>query len=160
VFTDGALVAGVNGGFVIADESGGRAWGVDRQRIVHAFYPYGPQYDLGLDLLEIDGAAAFAPRMSGGRLVIADVTGAQIVSAFPFGIDASGRWAVAKTNNGGTVDLIFSGTSGTKKLDSKHLGQTGWEDIPFLELTGGSLTLSSGRATYDATYRIYDEWPH
>jgi len=160
VFTDGALVAGVNGGFIIADESGGRAWGVDRQLITHAFYPYGPQYDLGLDLLEIDGAAAFAPRMSGGRLVITDVTGTQIVSAFPFGIDASGRWAVAKTNNGGMVDLIFSGTSGTKKLDSKHLGQTGWEDIPFLELTVGSLTLSSGKTTNDVTYRIYDEWPH
>lgn len=156
---DGALIAGITGGFVVADESGGRAWGVDGELIAHSFYPYGAHYDLGLDVLEIDGAAAFAPRMSGGRLVITDVTGNQLVSAFPFGVDASGRWSVAKIRVGDMVDLIFSGTSGTKKLDSKHLGQTGWEDVPFSELVDASLTLSSGKSTDQVQYRLYDEWP-
>jgi hypothetical protein len=156
---DGALIAGIDGGFMIADESGGQAWGVDGELIAHAFYPYESHYDLGLDLLEIDGAAAFAPRMSGGRLVITNVMGDQLVSAFPFGIDVSGRWSVAKIMVGDAVDLVFSGTSGTKKLDSKHLGQTGWQDVSFTELMEASLTLSSGKSTDQVQYRLYDEWP-
>lgn len=156
--SDGALVAGVRGGFVAADASGGRAWGVDAELIVHTFYPYGAGYGQGFDMLEIDGHAAFAPRKGGGRLVITDVYGKQAISAFPFGVDVSGRWALAKTRGGQVTHLLFSGPLGTKKLGSKELGQTGWQDVSFHELESMDLVLSSGQYTDTPSVRTHDEW--
>ncbi|MBD3251230.1 S8 family serine peptidase [Candidatus Uhrbacteria bacterium] len=158
--TDGALVAGVHDGFVIADPNGGNAWGIDGQETVHPILPYGPDYHLGLDLLEIDNEAAFAPRMSGGRLVITNVRGEQLVSAFPFGVETVGRWAVAKMLRPDGMYLVFSGTAGTKALHHKSLGQTGWEAVSFELLEQSPLILSSGRYTEELSVKQYDSWPH
>ena len=159
MLTDGALIAGTNDGFVIADESGGAAWGVNGGFSVRLFFPYEAHYAEGLDLLGISGAAAFAPRMGGGRLVIVNAKAEQLVSAFPFGFDPYGRWSLARMELDGATSLVFSGPEGTKRLGQYDLGQTGWTDVTFADLERSVLTQSSGRMSDDPMYQAYDLWP-
>jgi subtilisin family serine protease len=159
-FTDGALIVGVDDGFVVADPNSGRAWGIDRSFAVHPFFPYESVYSGGLDLLAISGAAAFAPRNGGGRLVVSNADGVQLVSAFPFGTAPSGRWSLAKAVQGGSTSLILSGPSGTKEIGANAIGQIGWKDVSFSDLEHMMLTLSDGRPGTATSTRAYDAWPH
>jgi subtilisin family serine protease len=158
-FKDGALVVGTADGFVIADPNSGRAWGVDRDVVVRVFYPYGPSYANGMDLLAISGAAAFSPRNGGGRLVVTDAQGTQLVSAFPFGEKPSGRWSLARGTSANGMRLILSGLSGTKMIPADAIGQIGWTDVSFAELEGMRLSLSDGHPGTLPTLRLYDAWP-
>lgn len=161
LFTDGALVASVHGGFVIADQNGGNAYGLDDVFSLHQFYPYGPNYNLGMDLLAVSDAVAFAPRQGGGRLLITDVTGKSLVNAFPFGMEESGRWSVARVGLGGYESLVFSGPAGSKQLNTKLLGNEGWQDIAFSELESASTIITSaGTMSTETLLRRYDTWPH
>ena len=158
---DGTLVAGVRGGMVIADAGGGRAWGIADDMKTTLFYPYGAAYQAGLDLLAISGAAAFAPRGGGGHLMITDVTGRRLVSVFPFGALARGRWSLARLALSQTrpAALVMSGPAGNRFLDSSKLGAVGWQDISLNDLETAQPVVSGGSWSGDAYVRVYDEWP-
>ncbi len=158
-FTDGALIVGTDDGFVIADESGGAAWGINSAFEVKLFFPYESHYAEGLDLMAVSGATAFAPRMGGGRLVIVNANGEQLVSAFPFGLEPYGRWSLARMELDGQTSLVFSGPEGTKSLNQYELGQTGWTDVTFADLERSVLTQSSGQMTGDMNVISYGTWP-
>jgi hypothetical protein len=155
---DGALITAVEGGFVIADANGGTAWGVDADLTVRTFYPYEVHYRNGLDLMTIQNQAAFAPRNGGGRLVISDVNGTQIVSAFPFGLEPSGRWSLAKTTSAEGSFVVFSGPIGNKRIGVEAIGQLGWQQVSFETLSLSHITLSSGLRTEDPTIQSYGKW--
>ena len=158
-FQNGALVVGTADGFVVADPNTGRAWGIDRDLVPRTFYPYGPQYANGMDLLAISGAAAFSPRNGGGRLVVTNALGIQLVSAFPFGMLPSGRWSLARAVDDSGTYLVLSGLEGTKRIPASAIGQIGWNDVSLSELERMTLTLSDGRPGEEMTYRTYDSWP-
>jgi len=160
IVKDGMLSASALGGFVIADPNGGRAWGMSDSYEPGLFYPYGSRYVAGLDLLAISGATAFAPRNGGGRLVITDVHGKILVSAFPFGVTHSGRWALARMYAGNLESLVFSGPVGSVRLDSKELGQIGWETVTLADLEAAMIVTSSGEFSSETSLRKYDSWPH
>ncbi|OGL73300.1 hypothetical protein A3E39_01135 [Candidatus Uhrbacteria bacterium RIFCSPHIGHO2_12_FULL_60_25] len=158
---NGALITAVTGGVVIADQSGGRAWGVLHDGTATLFRPYGNAYRTGLDLLSVSGAAAFAPRGGGGHLMVTDVKGRRLVSAFPFGTSARGRWSLARlpASPSRPASLVVSGPLGSRVLDVARLGATGWSAITFKDLEAAKPVTSSGRSSGDANLRIYDEWP-
>lgn len=158
-FVDGGLVAAVDGGFIVADADGGDAWGIDSALHIWTFRPYGSGYTNGVDMLGVSGAAVFAPRNGGGRLVAMDVYGNQLVSAFPFGLAPSGRWSLARIERNGSAALILSGPAGTKDIPTVALGQQGWEDISFADLENVPIMQSSGQWANDPLYRLYDSWP-
>lgn len=155
-FMDGGLVAGTSDGFVIADADGGTAWGVDADLITKVFYPYESHYKGGVDLLSVSGAAAFAPRSGGGRLVITNARGEQLVSAFPFGFEPDGRWSLARMTDRVSTYMVFSGPSGTKRLDHLQLGQLGWEDVTLAQMEMSEILQSTGGPTTNINYRFYD----
>jgi hypothetical protein len=157
-FINGGLVTAVDGGFVVADADGGTAWGIDSQLAVRMFYPYELQYQNGVDLLTIQHQAAFAPRNGGGRLVISDVHGAQLVSAFPFGLEADGRWSLARMDASDGSFIVFSGPSGSKRIGVNVIGQLGWESVSFEALSVAKITLSSGKRTQDPMIQSYGTW--
>ncbi|HWQ99255.1 MAG TPA: S8 family serine peptidase [Candidatus Methylomirabilis sp.] len=161
---NGALIASVRGGVMIADASGGRAWGirVDAGRVeTTLFHPYGTVYRAGLDLLAVAGAAAFAPRGGGGHLIITDVNGHRLVSAFPFGKEARGRWSLARLPvvSNRPESLVLSGPVGNRFLDASKLGPVGWSNISLKNLEASVPVVSTGRSTGSANVRQYDEWP-
>lgn len=157
---NGTLVASVTGGVVIADQNGGRAWGVAHDGTVTSFRPYGPAYRAGLDLLAISGVAAFVPRGGGGHLMATDVKGRRLVSVFPFGTSARGRWSLARLPAVSTrpESLVVSGPLGSSVLNAARLGATGWATITLKDLETAKPVTSAGRASGDAAVRIYDEW--
>ena len=126
---------------------------------MHAFFPYESHYQSGIDLLSVGGGAAVASRDGGGRLVISNAKGEQIVSAFPFGLEPSGRWSLARMTAQDGEWIVFSGPSGTKRIPTSAIGQIGWEDVSFDVLSNSTLLQSSGRPTSDVSYDIYDLWP-
>lgn len=158
VLTNGALITAVDGGYVVADADGGAAWGIDGQRNVRRFFPYGEQYRNGMDLLTIQRQAAFAPRNGGGRMVIADVRGLQLVSAFPFGMEPSGRWSLAKMDADDGSFIVFSGPTGSKHIGVEVIGQIGWQPVTFEQLAAAKITLSSGMRTDDLFVQSYGTW--
>jgi subtilisin family serine protease len=158
-FSDGALVAGTDDGFVVADERGGTAWGIASDMTARMFFPYEQGYAGGLDLLAAGGEAAFAPRNGGGRLVISNAYGKQLVSAFPFGFELSGRWSLARAGIGDAIRLVFSGPGGTKWISMDELGQTGWTDVLFADLERTTLVDSGGGRTEELSWHVYDAWP-
>ena len=159
-FTNGAVIAGADDGFVIADYLDGVAWAVNADYDVRTFYPYEAQYQEGFDVLSIAGAVAFAPTYGGGRLVISSANGEQLVSAFPFGTDTEGRWSLAKMTDKDGEWLVFSGSVGSKRIHTSAIGQTGWEDVTIDQLSDPSanLILSGGRGMSDQMYLYFDEW--
>lgn len=158
---DGTLVAAVQGGAVVADAGGGRAWGVADSMKTTLFYPYGTAYRAGLDLLAVSGAAAFAPRGGGGHLMITDAAGRRLVSVFPFGTSARGRWSLARLpqTTARLASLVLSGPVGNRFLDSSKLGPLGWRDISLKDLEAAKPVVSGGSSSGDASVRVYDEWP-
>lgn len=155
----GVLLAAVgDGGVVLAEAGGGRAWGLSSDMKATEFHPYGPVFNAGLDLLGIAGAAAFAPRGGGGHLVVTDVKGRTLVAAFPFGVSARGRWSLARlpTASGRPESLVLSGPLGSRYLDASKLGPTGWRDIGLQDLEAAKPLTSSGRAMGDASVRQYE----
>lgn len=152
---NGALVVGTDDGFVVADADGGAAWGIDRNLTVRRFYPYEAQYADGLDVLSVSGAAAFAPRNGGGRLVIANAKGEQLVSAFPFGMEPSGRWSLAIMESEEDSWIVFSGPSGTKRIGTSVMGQIGWEDVSFDTMASSHMIQSSGIRADSPAYVEY-----
>ncbi len=157
---DGAVIVGTVDGFVAADPNTGQAWGIDRSFVVHPFLPYGPNYKNGMDLVAIGGEAGFVPRNGGGRLVVSNADGVQLVSAFPFGMTPSGRWSIATAVMNGKTMLIMSGLSGTKMIASDTLGQIGWQDVTFGELEQMAIRSSVGMLGETTSTRAYDVWPH
>ncbi|MFA5129344.1 MAG: S8 family peptidase [Patescibacteria group bacterium] len=158
-FTDGGLAAAVDGGFVVADADGGEAWGIDTDLHIWTFHPYETVYHGGMDILGLSGAAIFAPRNGGGRLVAYDVHGNELVSAFPFGTKPSGRWSLARIEYDGLVSVVLSGPAGTKAIPTKGIGQIGWQDVSVDVLMNSTIMQSSGQYANDPVYRLYDTWP-
>lgn len=155
---DGALITAVDGGFVVADGSGGSAWGIDSDLMVRLFFPYEEHYKNGMDLLTIQNQAAFAPRNGGGRLVISDVKGVQLVSAFPFGLEPYGRWSLAKMDASDGSYIVFSGPDGNKRIAVETIGQLGWDPVTFEALSLARITLSSGLRTENQSIQSYGSW--
>lgn len=155
---DGALVTAVSGGYVAADADGGAAWGIDAQLTIRLFYPYEAHYANGLDLLTVQRAAAFAPRNGGGRLVISNVLGEQLVSAFPFGTEPDGRWSLARMDATDGSFIVLSGPMGSKRVGVEVMGQLGWEPVSFDQLAASHITLSSGMRTQDPHTQSYGNW--
>lgn len=155
---DGALVTAVSGGYVVADADGGTAWGIDATRTIRTFYPYEEHYANGLDLITVQHAAAFAPRHGGGRLVISNVYGEQLVSAFPFGTEPDGRWSLARMDATDGSFIVLSGPMGNKRVSVEAMGQLGWEPVSFDQLSASRITLSSGMRTQDPLIQSYGNW--
>jgi hypothetical protein len=155
---DGALITPVAGGYVAADADGGSAWGIDAGTAIHTFYPYESHYANGVDLLTIQNAAAFAPRNGGGRLVISDVYGRQLVSAFPFGTEPDGRWSLARMDALDGSFIVLSGPVGSKRVGVEVIGQLGWTPVSFDQLSASRITLSSGMRTDDPFAQSYGTW--
>ncbi|MCW1892114.1 MAG: S8 family serine peptidase [Candidatus Uhrbacteria bacterium] len=158
LLVDGATVASVAGGYVVADANGGAAWGIDADLVIRRFYPYEAHYTNGLDLLTVQHAAAFAPRQGGGRLVISDVRGKQLVSAFPFGTEPDGRWSLARMDASDGSFIVFSGPMGNKRVSVEAMGQLGWTPVSFDDLSVSRITLSSGMRTQDPMIQSYGTW--
>lgn len=160
---NGLIVAGSDGGFVVADPHGGRAWGVagmpDGARKTTLFYPYGTAYHAGLDAVAVPGAVAFSPLGGGGHLMATDWAGRVLVSVFPFGKDARGRWSLARILQGGIPSLLFSGPSGNRYLDLTRLGAQGWQDIGLQTLETITPLRGSSGAPEGPTQALFDVWP-
>jgi hypothetical protein len=155
---DGGLVTAVSGGYVAADADGGAAWGIDAYLTIRPFYPYEERYTNGVDLLTVQHAAAFAPRHGGGRLVISNVYGEQLVSAFPFGTEPDGRWSLARMDAADGSFIVLSGPMGNKRVSVEAMGQLGWEPVSFDQLSASHITLSSGMRTQDPFTQSYGNW--
>lgn len=112
----------VDAGFIVAEMNGGRAWGIGETGTVTPFAPYGKSYRAGLEFVAVPGGAAFAPRGGGGHLVVFNTAGQRLVSAFPFGKTARGRWSVKVQG----VTLMMSGPKGSLSHDLTTLGPDGW----------------------------------
>jgi subtilisin family serine protease len=155
------IVVAAGGGFVISETAGGRAWGVDRAGNVFPFTPYGPSYRAGLDLIGLADAVAFAPSGGGGHLAVMTIYGQRLVSDFPFGRDARGRWTLSylPPSPSHPASLAMSGTPGTRVIDAQRLGISAWETMTAQELKQSVSLRSSGIATSDKEFLLYDRRP-
>lgn len=157
---DGVLIATAGDGFVVADPNGGRAWGVDQKTgAAILFSPYGTAYKAGLDMVSVPGGVAFAPRGGGGHLMVMDRLGNRLVSAFPFGKTARGRWSVARIGDGSAtnpISLVMSGPRGSQVLHVNQLGSAGWQPLDLAALEAARPVGSSGRSGGVAGELVYD----
>ena len=119
-------------GFVVIENIGGRAWGVEANGATTLFYPYGQTYKTGLNAVAVPGGVAFAPRGGGGHLMVTDLIGRRLVSAFPFGKDPRGQWSVAVTaaQPGKPGELVMSGPLCARAIPLDRIGADGWQQIP------------------------------
>jgi subtilisin family serine protease len=153
------VVAAASGGFVIAETAGGRAWGVDWAGNVFPFTPFGPSYRAGLDLVGVADAAAFSPIGGGGHLMVTDIHGKRLVSDFPFGRDARGRWTLSylPPSPSRPASLVMSGPPGMHVIDAQRLGTSAWEVISAQELKQSFSLKSSGSVTSDKEFLMFDQ---
>lgn len=122
----------VGDGFIVAESKGGRAWGVEADGKTTLFYPYGQTYRAGLNAVAIPGGIAFAPKGGGGHLMVTDLIGRRLVSAFPFGKEARGSWSVSVTppTQGVLAELVMTGPSGSRAIPLDRIGAEGWRVLP------------------------------
>lgn len=130
--TAGTLVrVELGAGLMLAEGTGGRAWGIAPNGTVTLLHPYGTGYRAGLSAVAVPGGVAFAPRGGGGHLVVMDLGGHRLISVFPFGKEARGRWSVAVTPASATApaELVMSGPLGARALALDRLGAEGWRSV-------------------------------